>query len=119
MGTMESLPQEFHQELARNAKHNTSKMQLQILNPYRQTKIAQPLSGIMSFQDFSPSIDKAHEEKSIQECLVSDQEISIILSIIYIILLILDAFHAVSASVLNRVDFSHKGHNWYISQKMH
>lgn len=84
MGTMESLPQEFHQELARNAKHNTSKMQLQILNPYRQTKIAQPLSGIMSFQDFSPSIDKAHEEKSIQECLVSDQEISIICPSLYL-----------------------------------
>lgn len=66
MGTMESLPQEFHQAIACNAKHKHIKDAAADTKPLQgQTKMSQPLSVIMSFQESPPNIDKAHEEGAI------------------------------------------------------
>lgn len=66
MGTMESLPQEFHQVTACNAKHKYIKDAAADAKPLRgQTKISQPLSVITSSQESPPNIDKAHQEGAI------------------------------------------------------
>lgn len=87
MGTMESLPQEFHQVIACNSEHEHIKYA-------DANSLKGQISRTMSLQDFPPITDKAHQAR--KQC---PSRISIICCFF-----ILDAFHYVSANVLNRAD---------------